>query len=200
MAGTITEITVVSATVNASYGASAGTVSPSSVTPGGTATDTITVTSGDGYAGTVTLSCALTSSPSGASDLPSCTGPSSPLTLSSGTATGTVTVTTTGATSSELVRPKIGPGKGWLGAGGGAILALMLFFGIPARRRSWRTMLGALVLMVIMGAMAGCGGGGGGGGGGNSGTTAGNYVFTVTATGSPAQGSGNTTTFTVDVN
>lgn len=199
-AGTITEITVVSATVNASYGASAGTVSPSSVTPGGTATDTITVTSGDGYAGTVTLSCALTSSPSGASDLPSCTGPSSPLTLSSGTATGTVTVTTTGATSSELVRPKIGPGKGWLGAGGGAILALMLFFGIPARRRSWRTMLGALVLMVIMGAMAGCGGGGGGGGGGNSGTTAGNYVFTVTATGSPAQGSGNTTTFTVDVN
>jgi hypothetical protein len=100
----------------------------------------------------------------------------------------------------------MGPGKGWLGAGGGAVLALMLFFGIPARRRSWRTMLGALVLMVIMGAMAGCGGGGGGGGctsncgGGNLGTTAGNYVFTVTATGNPAQGSGNTTTFTVNVN
>jgi hypothetical protein len=109
-------------------------------------------------------------------------------------------VTTTAAATSELVRPKIGPGREWLGAGGGAVLALLLFFGIPARRRSWRTMLGALVLMVIMGAMAGCGGSGGGGGNKNLGTTAGNYVFTVTAAGNPAQGSGNTTTFTVDVN
>jgi hypothetical protein len=199
-AGAITEMTVVVANVNASYGASAGTVSPASVAPGGTATSTITVTSGDDYAGTVTLSCALTSSPSGATELPTCAGPTSPITLSSTatSGTGTVTVSTSAATTSELVRPKIGPGKEWLGAGGGAILAVFLFFGIPARRRSWRTMLGALVLMVIMGAMAGCGGSGGNHG--TSGTTAGTYTFTVTATGSPAQGSGNTTTFSVDVN
>jgi hypothetical protein len=41
---------------------------------------------------------------------------------------------------------------------------MLLFFGVPARRRSWRSMLGMLVLMVILGAMVGCGGGGGGGG------------------------------------
>jgi hypothetical protein len=212
-AGASTATTVAVGNVSASYGASAGAVSPSAVTPGGSATSTITVNSGDGYAGTVTLSCALTSSPSGATDLPTCAVSGSGIALSETTTsgTGTVTVSTTAATSSELVRPRIGPdkgspGKGWLGAGGGAVLAVLLFFGIPARRRSWRTMLGALVLMVIMGAMAGCGGGGGGGGctsncgGGNLGTTAGNYVFTVTATGNPAQGSGNTTTFTVNVN
>ena len=90
----------------------------------------------------------------------------------------------------------MGPGKGWMGAGGGAVLALLMFFGIPARRRSWRSMVGAVVLMVILGAMAGCGGGGNQ----NLGTTAGTYTFTITATGSPAQGSGDTTTFTVNVN
>jgi hypothetical protein len=114
-------------------------------------------------------------------------------------------VDTTAASTSELVRPQIGPGrvgsgKGWLGAGSGAVLALILFFGIPARRRSWRSMLGMVVLMAILGTMAGCGGGGGGGGSKNPGTTAGTYTFTVTATGTPAQSSGNTTTFTVTVN
>jgi hypothetical protein len=189
---------VVNVTVNGTYTVTA--TSPTAIAAGASATSTVTVASTNDYAGSVTITCALTSSPTGASDLPSCSNGSQAVTLSSTTTSGTATVTvgTTAATSSELVRPKMGPGKGWLGAGGGAVLALMLFFGIPARRRSWRTMLGALVLMVIMGAMAGCGGGGGGGG--NKGTTAGTYTFTVTATGNPAQGSGNTTTFTVTVN
>jgi hypothetical protein len=76
-------------------------------------------------------------------------------------------------------------------ATGGATLACLLLFGIPARRRTWRTMLGMLLLLVSVacGAVA-CGGGGdasrGGGGGsggtGHAGTTAGNYTVTVTAT------------------
>jgi hypothetical protein len=63
-------------------------------------------------------------------------------------------------------------------------LALVVFFGIPARRRAWRALFSVLALVAIAGAI-GCGGGGnggGGGGGGNSGTTAGAYTMTVTGT------------------
>ena len=68
------------------------------------------------------------------------------------------------------------------------MLAALLFFGIPARRRSWRALFVVLLFAGIAGfGIAGCGGssgggGGGGGGGGSTGTTAGNYVLTVTAT------------------
>ena len=113
--------------------------------------------------------------------------------------TATAAVSTTAKTAS-LVKPKVG---GWLGAGEGFALALLLMIGIPAKRRSWRAMLGVLLLMIALGGIAACGGGsggGGGGGGGNPGTTSGMYTFTVTGTGTPAQSSGNTATFTVTVN
>ena len=66
-------------------------------------------------------------------------------------------------------------------------LAGLLFFGIPARRRKWRSILVILVFAGIAGLGIGCGSGnsgGGGGGGGTTipGTTAGNYVLTVTGT------------------
>jgi hypothetical protein len=60
----------------------------------------------------------------------------------------------------------------------------LIFLGIPARRRSWRAMLGMLLLLAALatGAVS-CGGGGGGGGNtGHAGTTAGTYIVTVTAT------------------
>ena len=62
-------------------------------------------------------------------------------------------------------------------------LACFLLFGMPARRRSWRTMLGMLMFLVALtGGVMACGGGGnGGGGGGIAGTTAGAYTITVTA-------------------
>ena len=116
-------------------------------------------------------------------------------------------ITTTAASSSDLTIPRMHDGKGWLGAGGGALLAVLVFFGIPARRRSWRSMLGVLVALAVLGTMASCGGGGGGGGGcttncgtGNPGTTAGSYTFTVTGTGTPAVTPAPTTTFTFTVN
>ncbi len=80
---------------------------------------------------------------------------------------------------------------GWLGAAGGTSLAVLIFFGIPKRRRSLRSFLGMLVVLAVLGSLSACGGGGSnGGGGGNSdpGTSAGNYTFTVTGTGSPAGG------------
>jgi hypothetical protein len=67
-----------------------------------------------------------------------------------------------------------------------------LLFGIPARRCSWRTMLGMLALLVTFSAsVAACGGGGGGTSCPNvitAGTTAGTYTITVNGT------SGSTTT------
>jgi hypothetical protein len=92
-------------------------------------------------------------------------------------------------------KPHVG---GWAEAGSGAALALLVFFGIPARRRGWRAMLGALVLLSMLGSLAACGGGSSSNK--NSGTTAGSYVFTVTGTGSDPAKTAETTTFTVTVN
>jgi hypothetical protein len=99
--------------------------------------------------------------------------------------TATLTITTTAATSAALVLPKRN-GVPWYAAGSAALAGILLF-GIPARRRSWRTMLGMLVFFVALsGGVLACGGGGsgsgGGGGTGNPGTTAGTYTVTVTGT------------------
>jgi hypothetical protein len=150
-----------------------------------------------GYTGTATLTtCTLTGYTPGDEYLPTCSISNGTNVAMGGTATATVNTT---AASSELVYPKVpGKGKGWEGAGGGAVLAFLLFLGIPARRRSWRSMLGVLVLMVVLGSLAGCGGGGSITTG-NSGTTPGNYIFTVTATGTPSVTPAPTTSFTVTV-
>jgi hypothetical protein len=141
-------------------------------------TSTITVTPSNGFTGTVTLTCAIT--PTAANDPASCSIPAS-VTISGTTAqTATLTVYTTGATAYNQPMKLLWP------SAGGAVLALVFFFGIPARRRSWRTMLGMMVLLVIVaGGMLACGGpkiNSGGGGGGNSGTTPGSYIITVTGT------------------
>jgi subtilase family serine protease len=178
----------------------------SSLTPGATTgnTSTVTVSSLNNYAGAVTLSCVLTS-PTNLTDPPTCTATSgsSTITLSSGTTSGkgSVTVSTTAATTGALLYPKLpGKGGGLLGAGGGATLAFLVFLGIPARRRSWRSMLGILVLMAALGGLAACGGGSSGSKPTSAGTTAGTYTFTVTGVGSPAISPAPTTTFTVTVN
>jgi alpha-L-arabinofuranosidase len=151
--------------------------------PGATTgnTSTITVTPSGGFTGAVAMTCAITSSPSGAIDLPTCGLATPSVTISGATAqTDVLTLNTTAATTSLNK-----PANPFWHSTGGAVLALLVFFGVPARRRRWLSMLGLLVFFVSMAAI-GCGGGGGGGAGGggssNTGTTAGDYVVTVTAT------------------
>src|SRR6202034_1775034 len=100
------------------------------------------------------------------------------VTLTSGTTSGTVTFTVaTAAPVAAVTYPQIRK-NGWAGAGTGAVLAVLMLIGIPARRRSWRQMLGVLVLMTALGGLAGCGGSstnGGGGGNSDPGTAAGTY-------------------------
>jgi sugar lactone lactonase YvrE len=154
----------------------------SAVSPGGSTTAALTLAASNSYSGTMNLTCALTSSPSGAQSLPTCNlKPTSVGLTSGGSGTSTLTVNTTAASTSAVLHPLRAP-LHWLG-GGGATLAALLLWGIPARRRRWVSMLAVLLLMVAAVA-TGCGGGGkpGGGGGGQSipATTAGNYTFTVT--------------------
>lgn len=157
-------------------------------------TTTINVTS-NGFTGQVNLSCAVTTSLSSPNDPPTCSV-TTPVTLSaSATATATLTANTIGSTAA-LDRPLE---RFFLG--GGATLAMLLFFGIPARRRAWRGML-TLVAVLFIGAAIGCGGGSGSGtkGGGNPGTTAGAYTITVTGTDAATGKVTATTTISLTVN
>jgi hypothetical protein len=154
------------------------TVSPGSTTGN---TSTITVTPSGGFTGSVALTAALTSSPTGAQYPPTLSfGSTIPVSITgAGAGTATLTITTTAVTSAALAYPKH-HAVPWYAAGGAA-LACMLLFGIPAKRR-WRTMIGMLALLVALtGGILACGGGGGGGGTSNAGTTAGTYAITLTA-------------------
>ena len=167
-----------------------------SVSPGATTgnASTVTVTPSFGFTGSVALTAAVTSSPTGAVNLPTLSfGATTPVSITSTAAgTATLTISTTAAsTTSCSAMNQTHPPIPWK-AGGGAALACLLLFRIPARRRKLRGLLGMLVLLgAFAGAAMGCGGGGGAsnGGGGSSctpqtvaGTTSGAYIITVTAT------------------
>ncbi len=187
------------------------TASTTGISPGSSATVAVPVSAQNGYNGTVTLTCAQQSNSLGG-DGTTCNPSGSDLVnlATCGTSCSvTFTIGTYPKITASLDRPKLPGGRGpgnheWLGAGSGAVLALLVFFGIPARRRSWRSMLPVLVVMVAIGTLASCGGGGssgGGGGGGQSdpGTAAGTYTFTVQAS-APNVSPTVSTTFTVVVN
>jgi subtilase family serine protease len=202
--GTAT-VTVAAASSTAGTGTfTLSATSPASVAPGTSATSTVTVTATGGYAGTASLTCAVTTSPSGAVDVPTCALSPSTVALTTSATSGTVTATitstaATATTTTQFVRPdpRRGP-RGWMG--GGAVLAFLVLLGIPARRRSWRSMLGAVALLVALGTLSGCGDFWEAPSGNSAdGTTTGTYTFTVTGAGSPTV-TAVTTTFTVTLN
>jgi len=173
------------------------TSSGTTITPGQTASYTLTVSPAGGFNQAVALSC------SGAPQAATCTVSPASLTLNgSSGSTATVTVSTT-APSSALrdpgpARPAL-PNRGW--PHGSPLLLLVLLAALtvaalgarPGRER--RILVGgrsalprepkglpylAAALLVIL-TWAACGGGGGGGAH-NPGTPAGSYTLTVTAT------------------
>jgi len=156
-------------------------------------TSAVSVVPEFGITGTVTLTTSITSSPTGSQHPPTLSfGTTSPVSITNrATASATLTIITTASTSSAFAHP-VGFRMPWY-AGGGAVLACMLFFGVPARSRRWQAMLGMLVLLAIAaGGTLACGGGsssggvgsssGGGGGLSSAGTTPGVYTITVTGT------------------
>ena len=180
---------------DASYAAASGTTTvtvsqvtisvpaPSPLSPGNSAKTTVTLAAGSNYSGTMNLTCTLTSSPMGAVSLPTCSlNPSSIAIASAGSGTTSLTINTTAASGVAALRPA----RPNLWGEGSALLAVVLIFGMPSRRRrSW--LLLALVGLAVAGATIGCGGSANGGGGNTTpqstpATTAGNYTFTVTGT------------------
>jgi subtilase family serine protease len=118
-------------------------------------TSTITITPSGGFSGGVTLTASITDSPLGAKNLPSLRFAASSVSVSAvGTATTNLIVTTTSAnTAANDTRSS---GSPWY-ASGGAALACLLLFGIPARRRAWQRYLGMVVLLVaLVSGAAGC--------------------------------------------
>lgn len=155
-----------------------------SLPPGATTANqsTITVTPAGEFTGTVALTAAITSSPTGATNLPA---------LSFGT-TGNVSITTAAAGTATLTITTVAP----VGCTQAADLGRTVRWGFPAsfalagilllatpRRDSWRRRLATLLLLagLSIGATA-CGGGSGTCTGQPSGTTPGNYIISVTGT------------------
>jgi trimeric autotransporter adhesin len=166
----------VTVTGSSSSGSIALSSNPTSLTvdAGNTGTSTISVTPGGGFTGAVNLTCAVTTSIVNPNDPPTCTVPSSVTVSGTAAATATMSIGTVATTGgSVLVDPPLG--KFFLG--GGATLAMLFFFGLPARRRAWRGVLSVVAILFVAGAI-GCGGGGGSKT--IPGTTPGTYTATVT--------------------
>ena len=160
---------------------------------------TLTVTPTNGFAGTVAFAAAITSGPAGGQYPPTLSfQPASLSVMGSTAATAKLIISTTAATSGSLVYPPR-PWVRWYSMGGAASACVLLFC-FPARRGSWRSILGMLMLLFVLvcGVLA-CGGGGGngnsGGSGGTgiSGTTSGTYTITVTGTSGSTTATGTVT-------
>lgn len=173
--------------------------------PGQSGTSTIAITPTN-YTGTIGLGCVLVSQPSGANGVysPTCTvSPNTVVISKSAPVSVTATLTTsapTGAVASVAYPKSNRWSNRWSLGADGAALACILLFGIPARRRGWRSMLG---LLVMVGALAGIGCGGSSIVGPtpppNSGTTPGVYTYAVVGTDTVTATTTASTTFTVTV-
>lgn len=153
--------------------ASSGSIT---VAPGATVSNaaSITVTSSGGFTGTVSLSCAITSTPSGAQYLPTCSIPGSVAVSGTTPAAINVTVlTTTPIASTRLVPDAV------------SVFACACLFVMPRRRRARLALIG-LFLFAVMLVSLGCGNGGGSApqtvSYSSPGTPPGAYVVTVTGT------------------
>ena len=161
------------------------TIAPGATTGNSTV---VAITPTSGFTGSIALSAAITSAPSGAQHLPTFSfGNTSPVNITNLASAGaTLTVLTTAPTTANAL-PAVA--ISWY-AGGGVSLAWLLVLGVPKRSRRWRAMLGMVLLLVsLSSAMLACGGSNGGGGSSTSasgtsasdpGTTAGAYTVKIT--------------------
>jgi Beta-propeller repeat len=118
-------------------------LSPSSVSPGSSATSTVTVTALNGYNNTVTLSCSISG---GGSPAPTCAlGTTS---VSGGSGTTTLTVTTTGNSGALLRHPSFHYAM-WLPIAGLSLVG-MGFSSAGSRRKK---LLGFLMIGIVMTAL-----------------------------------------------
>lgn len=176
-------------------------IPPLSFTSGATTgnSDTLTLTSLNGFAGPVAITCSI--STSSAAFQPMCSAAPASVTLTAGgTGTSVISITSTTAQASAKTEPANFAQRWSLGSG--AFLAMLLFF--PSLRR--RKVLSSLVVCVVMlagiASLSGCGGSSSGGSSSTSSTSkssAGTYTVTVTGNGGTTA-STVSTTFSVTIN
>ncbi|MGA8762510.1 MAG: SBBP repeat-containing protein, partial [Candidatus Sulfotelmatobacter sp.] len=172
----------------------AGALIPGSVSPGGSATSTVTVTALNGYSDTVNLTCSVAGS---GSPLPAC---SLNGTSTSGSGSSVLTVTTTGTQAALSHKPTFFYAA-WLPILGFSTLGVS-FISVGSRRKR---LLGFLMVAAVMaslflmpacsssssttitGGCTGC-------------TPAGNYTVTITGTGTDSASTTHSTPVTLTVN
>jgi hypothetical protein len=176
-----------------------GATTPTAVSPGTSATSTVTLTALNGYASPVNLTCTVTGTGSPA---PACSAssfsPASVTPLPSPGATSTVTITTT-ANHAEIFVPRKFFYALWLPVG--ISIFGMGFSSTRSRRKKLPGLLMLGIIMLALFLMPACGSSGkGGGGGGSGGTPAGAYTVTITATGTDPAAITQTAPVTLTVN
>jgi N-acetylneuraminic acid mutarotase len=145
------------------------------VNPGATAGNTaiLTLTPAGGFTGTVTLTCAVSSTLATVAYPPGCAlAPAALAVTGAAPVSATLTVSTTALTIADDVEHR------FFAPAGMVLCALLCFFGLPLRRRSWPV---ALILLTILTAGLGCGSSPNSSTS-PSGTTPGSYSVIVTAT------------------
>ncbi len=166
------------------YSLSAATTS-ATVSPGSSATYSLSITPSNGFSGTVKLTC--TGAPAEATCTPN---PASVTISGSAAASSTITVTTTAASGLPAAPPAQpwngGTRLGLYGLAWGGILLLLAGLWLRTRRKGWVPALSSGLGIALLGlTLAGCGGGSSTPSTpppSNPGTAAGTYTLTVTAT------------------
>jgi hypothetical protein len=165
-----------------------GNMTISSASPGASGTSTITITSTQGYSGTVSLTA---NAPSLNANY--ALGANSLAVASNGSASTTITIETIAASLQKGAQGNSqGTTNGLIGIAGMGVGAIFLLAlpGFPRRR--W-PLVTSLLLLGVLGTMTGCGGGSGGA------APAGTYTITVTATDSSNTAITTSANFTVTI-
>jgi hypothetical protein len=172
------------------------TGTPVTVAAGATSgnTSTITVAPTGGFTGSVSLTAAIASEPSGAVNLPTLSfGSTSPVSIT-GTSPGTatLTITTTAGGTCPIVSDR-GQKLPWQ-IPGGAALAVHLLFAVPRRRRSSAWLALVLLLLCLAAGVSACSSTGKSNCDTPTGrTTAGTYTITITGTSGVTSANGTVT-------
>jgi IPT/TIG domain len=165
-------------TTSADFTIAASALAPASVAAGSSSTSTITIAPVNAFTAAVALTCSVTPA---ATRGPTCAF--NPASVTGGSGTSTLTVSTTAATTASLEPRARGTFYAMLLPIAG--LALLGTGFTSRKKRLWGFLLGCLLFSTLI-ILPACGGsssgGGGGGGGGHPGTPAGTYTVTVTGT------------------
>jgi hypothetical protein len=178
--GSVTHTKALSMTVTAAavsdFTMTAGALAPTTIAPGAASTSTITIAPVNGFTAAVALTCTVAPS---ATRGPTCAF--NPASVTGGTGTSVLTVSTTAATTSSLERRSRGIFYAMLLPIAG--LALLGTGFTSRKKRFFGFLLGCLLFSTLI-ILPACGGSSssGGGGGGHPGTPAGTYTVTVTGT------------------